>query len=190
MPSSFTTGKVGVVGSNPICKAIHDRTIELIPHGIANIWMRIDGEDKVFHLVTVFGISRQQWDLVAPLTGLFRRMVRLFASRDLWGVKLGLRIAFDNFQTMESNGHLKNSLWFRFVEDSMDKDHEEGVALSSRRHSRMSKADIQLDATRASTPMSAESIKQKLLDQFYEDLRQCGKLRAKMFFQPECCIFI
>ena len=57
MPYSFTAGKVGVVGSNPICKAIHDRTIELIAHGIANIWMRIDGEDKVFHLVTVLEIS-------------------------------------------------------------------------------------------------------------------------------------
>ena len=116
-------------------------------------------------------------------------MVRLFASRDLWGVKLGLRIAFDNFQTIESNRHLKNSLWFRFVGDSKDKGHEEGVALSSRRHSRMSKADIQLDATRASTPMSAESI--KLLDQFYGDLRKCGKLRANIFFSAgSCCIFI
>ena len=55
MPSSFTTGKVVVVGS--ICKAIHDRTIELLPHGIANIWKRIDGEDKLFHLVSVLGIS-------------------------------------------------------------------------------------------------------------------------------------
>ena len=120
--------------------------------------MRIDGEDEVFHLVTVLGISRQQWDLAAPFTGLFKKNGSII-SRDLWGVKLGLRIVFDNFQTMESNGHSKSSLWFRFVGDSKDKDHEEGVALSSRRHSRMSKADIHLDATRASTPMSAESIK-------------------------------
>jgi hypothetical protein len=36
--------------------------------------------------------------------------------------------------------------------------------------------------------MSAESI--KLLDQFYEDLRQCGKLRANIFFQPEVVAFL
>ena len=86
MPSSFTTGKVGVVGSYPICKAIHDRTIELIPHGIAIIWMRIDGEDTFFYLVTVLGISRQQRDLVAPFIRLFKKNGSII-SRDLWGVK-------------------------------------------------------------------------------------------------------
>ena len=86
MPSSFITGKVVVVGSNPICKAIHDRTIELIPHGIANIWMRIDGEDKLFRMLSVLGIFLQQWDLVAPFTGLFKKNGSII-SRDLWGVK-------------------------------------------------------------------------------------------------------
>ena len=86
MPSLFTTGKVRVVGSNPICKGIHDRTIELIPHGIANISMRIDGEDKLFHVVTVLGISRQQRDLVAPFIRLFKKNGSII-SRDLWGVK-------------------------------------------------------------------------------------------------------
>ena len=60
MPSSFMTGKGGVVCSNPICTALHDRIIELIPHGIANIWMMIDGEDTEFHLATVVGITRQR----------------------------------------------------------------------------------------------------------------------------------
>ena len=33
------TAKVRLDGNNPICKAIHDRVMELIPLVIADIWM-------------------------------------------------------------------------------------------------------------------------------------------------------
>ena len=66
------TAKARLDGNNPIFKAIHDRVMELIPLGIAGIWMRSDGEDAELHLVTVLGIDRQRWDLEAPLTGLFK----------------------------------------------------------------------------------------------------------------------
>jgi hypothetical protein len=46
-------------GNNPICKAVHDRVIELLTLGIADIWMRNDGEDADFLLDTVLGIDRQ-----------------------------------------------------------------------------------------------------------------------------------
>ena len=53
------TAKAKMDGNNPICKAVHDRVMELIPLGIADIWMRNDGEDADFLLVTVLGIDQQ-----------------------------------------------------------------------------------------------------------------------------------
>jgi hypothetical protein len=92
---------------------------------------------------------------------------------------------------MESNGQRKNLLWFRFLGDALPvevHDPAETVGHSSRRHSLMSPADIKLNTSRASTPMSKQSV--LLLDQFYENCRQCGKLRANIFHQPEVVAFL
>ena len=56
----FNTAKARLDGNNPICKAIHDRVMELISLGIADIWIRNNGEDAEFHLVIVLGIDRQR----------------------------------------------------------------------------------------------------------------------------------
>ena len=85
MPSSFITGKGGVVGSNPICEAVQDRIIELIPHEIANIWTITDGDDTEFHLVTVIGnflataepCSTIYWIVEEECFDYFSRFVRL-----------------------------------------------------------------------------------------------------------------
>jgi hypothetical protein len=174
------TAKARLDGNNPICKAVHDRVMELIPLGIADIWMRNDGEGTEFLLTTVLGIDRQRWDIAAPLTGLFKSDGSINFTK--WKSKLGLRIAEERFQTMESNGKRKNLLWFRFLGDALPvgvHDPAETVGHSSRRHSLMSPADIKLNTSRASTPMSKQSV--LLLDQFYEDCRQCGNC-ARIFF--------
>ena len=49
----FNTAKAKLDGNNPICKAVHDRVMELIPLGIADIWMINDWKDAEFYLVTV-----------------------------------------------------------------------------------------------------------------------------------------
>jgi hypothetical protein len=62
------TAKARLDGNNPICKAVHDSVMELIPLGIADIWMRNDGEGTEFLLTTALGIDRQRWDIAAPYT--------------------------------------------------------------------------------------------------------------------------
>ena len=96
------TAKARLDGNNPICKAVHDRVMELIPLGIADIWMRNDGEGTESLLTTVLGIHRQRGDIAAPLTGLFKSDGSINFTK--WKSKLGLRIAEERFQTMESNG--------------------------------------------------------------------------------------
>ena len=39
----FNTAKARLDGKNPICMAVHDRVMELIPLGIADICIRNDG---------------------------------------------------------------------------------------------------------------------------------------------------
>ena len=95
-------------GNNPICKAVHDRVMELIPLGIADIWMRNDWKDAEFYLVTVLGIDRQRWDLAALSTRLFKADGSINFAQ--WKSNLGLQIASENFQTRESGGNRKNSL--------------------------------------------------------------------------------
>ena len=183
------TAKARLDGNNPICKAIHDRVMELIPLGIADIWMRNDGEDAEFHLVTVLGIDRQRWDLAAPLTGLFKADGSINFTQ--WKSKLGLQIASENFQTRESGGNRNHSLWFRFLGDSQPvvvQGPAETVVHSSRRHSQMSPADIKLNTSRALTPKSEQSV--LLLGRFYDDSGKCGKLRPNIFHQPEVVAFL
>ena len=102
-----------------------------------------------------------------------------------------MQIADENFQTIESNGKRKNSLWTRFLGDALPVEVNgpaETMGYSSRRHSLISPADIKFNTSRASTPMSEQSMLR--LDQSHEGCKQCGKLRANIFHQSEVVAFL
>ena len=43
--------------SIPCLKVIHNRILALLEHGLADIWMRFDGEDY-YHISSILGIDR------------------------------------------------------------------------------------------------------------------------------------
>ncbi len=61
-----------VNAENAICVALSIYVNELFPFGIENIWMKATGRDR-YHITNILGISRDEWDLAIPFSGLFRR---------------------------------------------------------------------------------------------------------------------
>ena len=54
-----------------ICGALRERIVVLSKFGIYDIWMRVHEIDSAFHIATILGISIDDWDILAPHSGLF-----------------------------------------------------------------------------------------------------------------------
>ena len=76
--------------------------------------MRAHGIDSPFHIATILGISIDDWDILAPHSGLFDSSNRILKEH-IWGRKLQLEVEFRDFKTLSSTGAQEQSLWFRFV---------------------------------------------------------------------------
>ena len=97
---------------NSICEALSTRVNELFPFGIENIWMKATGRDR-YHITNILGISRDEWDLAIPFSGLVRRENQV--KCDEWSMKLKLKVEFNNFVTSDEFGKRDQYKWFRFV---------------------------------------------------------------------------
>ena len=76
-----------------ICAALRTRIVELSKFGIYNIWMRADGgSDSPFHIASVLGFSIDDWNILAPHSGLFDKCNTI--KKELWGCKLQMEIDF------------------------------------------------------------------------------------------------
>ena len=72
----FNTAKAKLDGNNPIRKAVYDRVMELIPLGIADIWMINDWKDAEFYLVTDLELIGNDGTLQHYQPDCSRRMVQ------------------------------------------------------------------------------------------------------------------
>ena len=97
---------------NSICEALSTRIHELFPFGIQNVWMKALGRDR-YHVTNVLGISRDEWDLAIPFSGLFRRENQL--KCDVWSMKLKLKVEFNDFVKSDEFGKRDQCKCFRFV---------------------------------------------------------------------------
>jgi len=63
--------------------------------------MRADGgNDSPFHIASILGISIEDWDILAPHSGLFD--VRGRIQSKMWVRNLQLEAKFDNFKTLRT----------------------------------------------------------------------------------------
>ena len=97
---------------NSICNALSIRVNELFPFGIENIWMKATWFNR-YHITNILGISRDEWDLAIPFSGLYRRENQL--KCDVWSMKLKLKVEFNDFVTSDEFGKHDQCKWFRFV---------------------------------------------------------------------------
>ena len=100
---------------NAICEALSTRVNELFPFGIENIWMKATGRDR-YHITNILGISRDEWDLAIPFSGLYRKDMQLKKNcDDVWREKLKLQVIFYEFELVDEFGKRDRCKWFRFV---------------------------------------------------------------------------
>ena len=77
--------------------------------GIYDIWMRAHRIDSPFHIVTILGISIDDWDILTPHSGLFGSSNRILKEH-IWGRKLQIEIDFRDFDITSSKGACKRLL--------------------------------------------------------------------------------
>ena len=70
--------------------------------------MRAHGIDSQVHIATILGISIDDWDILAPHSGLFDSSNKI--KKDLWGRKLQMEIDFRGFDAASSKGDQKRLL--------------------------------------------------------------------------------
>jgi len=97
-----------------MCRALHTRIVALLEFGIADIWMRAHGSnDSPFHIASVLGICIDEWDTLAPYSGLFDASGRMKST--MWSRLLELEVDSRPCSTIGANGERENWMWFRFV---------------------------------------------------------------------------
>ena len=77
----------------------------------------VHGSDAPFHIGSIFGISIDDWDILATHSGLFDSSNRI--KKDMWGRKLQLDVDFRDFDTASTTEDRDQSLWIRFLGLSM-----------------------------------------------------------------------
>jgi hypothetical protein len=77
------------------------KNISALKVWIDDLWIRADGEsDSPFHIASILGILIDDWDILAPHSGLFDSSNKI--KKDLWGRKLQMEIDFRDFDTTSS----------------------------------------------------------------------------------------
>ena len=71
--------------------------------------MRAHEIDSPVHIATILGISIDDWDILAPHSGLFDLSNRILKEH-IWGRKLQIEIDFRDFDTTSSKGDCKRLL--------------------------------------------------------------------------------
>ena len=109
IPRKQCTATVADGTKSPICTALRTRILVLLKFGIDDIWIRADGEsDSPFHIASVLGFSIDDWNILAPHSGLFDKCNTI--KKELWGCKLQMEIDFRDFDTTNSKGDRKRLL--------------------------------------------------------------------------------
>jgi hypothetical protein len=67
--------------------------------------MRAHGIDSQVHIATILGISIDDWDILAPFSGLFDSSNRI--QTNTWVRKLQFEVKFEDFYTVSSNDNFK-----------------------------------------------------------------------------------
>jgi len=70
--------------------------------------MRAHGIDSPFCIANILGIPIDDWDILAPHSGLFESCNKI--KKELWGRKLQMEIDFRDFDTTSSKGDRKRLL--------------------------------------------------------------------------------
>ena len=70
--------------------------------------MRAHGVDSLFCIANILGIPIDDWDILAPHSGLFESCNKI--KKELWGRKLQMEIDFRDFDTTSSKGDRKRLL--------------------------------------------------------------------------------
>ena len=70
--------------------------------------MRAHGIDSPFFIANILGIPIDDWDILAPHSGLFESCNKI--KKELWGRKLQMEIDFRDFDTTSSKGDRKRLL--------------------------------------------------------------------------------
>jgi hypothetical protein len=65
--------------------------------GIYDIWMRASRSDSPYHIASIFGISIDDWDILAPHSGLFHARDRIQSI--MWWCNLKLEVELNDFKT-------------------------------------------------------------------------------------------
>ena len=131
--------------------------------GIADIWMRSSGSDLRFHIATVLGISMDDWNILAPNSGLFNSRGSLL-SEEMWKQMLQLSLVFRRFYTTDENGSQEQGQWIRLL----------GLPVVGDSNARSSRS--------SSTIISAKTKKAILtLLEFHPRLAKTGTLRSREF---------
>ncbi len=135
--------------------------------GIADIWMRSSGSDLGFHIATVLGISMDDWNILAPNSGLFNSRGSLL-SEEMWKQMLQLSLVFRRFYTTDENGSQEQGQWIRLLGLSV-------VGDSSARSSRSSSTIISAEDKESDSlsPMSKDAVFNLL--ELHHRLEQTGK---------------
>ena len=69
--------------------------------------------DSPLHIASILIISNDDWDILAPHSGLFDSSNRI--KKELWGRKLQMDIGFRDFDTTRTKGDQDLCLWFPFI---------------------------------------------------------------------------
>ena len=138
--------------------------------GIADIWMRASGSDLRFHIATVLGICMDEWNSLAPNSGLFNSRGSLLAE-EIWKQKLQLSLVFRRFKTRDENGFQEQGQWIRFLGLPVA-----GDSIGCFKRSLSSAEDKDRDAL---APISEDAVFNLL--EFQYRLEQKGKLRSREF---------
>jgi hypothetical protein len=104
MPAEFQT---------EICEFLHNRIIELVPHGIHKIWFLLNGDDD-FTLARALSYSSQTYSELLDFGGLLinGRLRKITDIQSAIGIRLGTNSVNKNI-----NGQRKKQLWVRFEAD-------------------------------------------------------------------------
>ena len=75
--------------------------------------MRAHGVDSLFCIANILGIPIDDWDILAPHSGLFESCNKI--KKELWGRKLQMDIGFRDFDTTRTKCDQDPCLWFPFI---------------------------------------------------------------------------
>ena len=158
--------------SKIILDTITRRAMELLPLGLGNFWMRDVGDER-YHMATVLGIEKEVWDILKPLSSLYKSDGRM--NTNTWEDKLKLTVITRASQFQGENGKHRNSVWYRFLGPAV---------VSSSRNTRgnylLSETEVRFNDNLCARSEDAE---ENLL-KFYQERESKGLLRAQQFAEP------